>query len=170
LRNDNNSKSLLLLSEEEEKKAFKGLKACIAAINKQRPKVVIVPAQQTMLPKVWKLLARIRDSIPVLWTDGSVHYKFWLNGFQGILLQRSELQDPNSTQNVWLHEQMEQSRMAKPQLFCFCDCDPRDLPPMVLKQLARGRVLCLMGLVGPSSSGEDVMLDYSPGGMCSILF
>jgi serine/threonine protein kinase len=149
------------LSEEEEKKAFTGLKACIAAINKQRPKVVIVPAQQTLLPKVWKLLARIRDSIPVLWTDGSVHYTFWLNGFQGLLLQHSELQDPNSTQNLWLREQMEQSRMAKPQLFCFCDCDPRDLPPMVLKQLARGRVLCLMGLVGPTSSGDaDVMLDY----------
>ena len=50
---------------------------------------------------------------------------------------------------------MEQSRMAKPQLFCFCDCDPGELPPIVTKRLARGRSLCLMGL---SKTGQPV--DY----------
>ena len=45
--------------------------------------------------------------------------------------------------------------MAKPQLFCFCDCDPRDLPEIVVKRLARGKMLSLMGL---SKSGEP--LDY----------
>ena len=74
-------------------------------------------------------------------------------GFQGLILQSSELKDENSSQMLWLREQMEQSRMAKPQLFCFCDCDPRDLSPIVQKRLARGRSLCLMGL---SKTGEPI--------------
>lgn len=130
---------------EQEKACLKGWKNCIAEINKKRPKAVIVCAQ-SIPPKFWKFLARIRDSIPVLWNDGSVHYSFWLNSFQGLILQSSELKDENSPQMLWLREQMEQSRMAKPQLFCFCDCDPRDLPEIVQKRLARGRTLCLVGL------------------------
>ena len=43
--------------------------------------------------------------------------------------------------------------MAKPQLFCFCDCDPRDLPLIVQKRLARGRSLCLIGL---SKTGNPI--------------
>jgi 3-phosphoinositide dependent protein kinase-1 len=152
------------LSGEEEKRQFQGLKACIAAINKQRPKVVIVPAQHTLSAKVWKLVARIRDSIQIVWADGSVHYTFWLNGFQGILLQRSELLQPDSTHTIWLREQMEQSRMAKPQLVCFCDCDPRDLPQRTLKQLARGNVLVLFGLLSTTSLTQmlDYTVDYEP--------
>merc|ERR1711935_1055653 len=78
----------------------------------------------------------------------------------GLILQSSELQDENSSQMLWLREQMEQSRMAKPQLFCFCDCDPRDLSPIVQKRLARGRSLCLMGL---SKTGNpiDLKVKYS---------
>ena len=142
------------ITPEQEKLYLKGWKNCIAVINKKRPKAVIVCAKN-IPPKFWKFLARIRDSIPVLWNDGTVHYSFWLNGFQGLILQSSELQDENSTQMLWLREQMEQSRMAKPQLFCFCDCDPGELPPIVTKRLARGRSLCLMGL---SSTGNPI--DY----------
>jgi len=140
------------LTPEQEKQYLKGWKNCIAVINKKRPKAVIV-CGQVMPPKFWKFLARIRDSIPVLWNDGSVHYSFWLNSFQGLILQSSELKDENSSQMLWLREQMEQSRMAKPQLFCFVDCDPRDLSPIVQKRLARGRSLCLMGL---SKTGEPI--------------
>jgi len=142
------------VTPEQEKQYLKGWKNSIAAINKKRPKAVIV-CGKVIPPKFWKFLARIRDSIPVLWNDGTVHYTFWLNGFQGLILQSSGLQDENSTQSKWLREQMEQSRMAKPQLFCFCDCDPGELPPIVTKRLARGRSLCLMGL---SKTGQPV--DY----------
>lgn len=140
------------LTPEQEKQYLKGWKNCIAVINKKRPKAVIVCAQ-VIPPKFWKFLARIRDSIPVLWNDGTAHYSFWLNGFQGLILQSSELQDESSSHMLWLREQMEQSRMAKPQLFCFCDCDPRDLSPIVQKRLTRGRSLCLMGL---SKTGNPI--------------
>jgi hypothetical protein len=142
------------VTPEQEKLYLKGWKNSIAIINKKRPKAVIVCAKE-IPPKFWKFLARIRDSIPVIWNDGSVYYSFWLNGFQGLTLQSSALKDENSTQMKWIREQMEQSRMAKPQLFCFCDCDPADLPPVVVKRLARGRTLALFGL---SNSGKP--LDY----------
>ena len=142
------------VTPEQEKLYLKGWKNSIAVINKKRPKAVIVCAKE-IPPKFWKFLARIRDSIPVIWNDGTVYYSFWLNGFQGLILQSSDLKDENSTQMKWIREQMEQSRMAKPQLFCFCDCDPADLPPIVVKRLARGRSLALFGL---SNSGKP--LDY----------
>lgn len=140
------------VSPEDEKRYLKGWKSCIAVINKKRPKAVVVCAKE-IPPKFWKFLARIRDSIQVLWNDGSVYYSIWLHGFQGMILQSSGLRDENSVQMKWLREEMEQSRMSKPQLFCFCDCDPNDLPPIVIKRLARGRVLSLMGL---SNSGHPI--------------
>jgi len=100
------------VTPEQEKRYLKGWKNCIAVINKKRPKAVVVCAR-VMPPKFWKFLARIRDSIHVLWNDGTVHYSFWLNGFQGLLLQSSGLRDENSSQMLWLREQMEQSRMAE---------------------------------------------------------
>jgi hypothetical protein len=142
------------ISSEDEKKYLKGWKNCIAVINKQRPKAVVVCGKR-IPSKFWKFLARVRDSIQVLWNDGSVYYSFWLNGFQGMILQSSDFHDEDSLQMKWIREQMEQSRMAKPQLFCFCNCDPNDLPSLVVKRLARGRVLSLMGL---SKSGQP--LDY----------
>lgn len=147
-------------SPEDEKRYLKGWKNCIATINKKRPKAVIVCAK-VIPPKFWKFLARIRDSIQVLWNDGSVFYSFWLNGFQGIILNSSDLKTEDSLQMRWIRQEMEQSRMAKPQLFCFCNCDPADLPPLVIKRLARGRTLSLMGL---SNSGQplDYKLKYSP--------
>jgi hypothetical protein len=148
------------ITREEEKHYLKGWKSCIATINKKRPKAVVVCGK--FIPtKFWKLLARIRDSIQVLWNDGTVFYSFWLHGFQGLVLNASDLQDEDSLQMKWIREQMEQSRMAKPQLFCFCNCDPADLPPIVLKRLARGRTLSLMGL---SNSGQplDYKVKYMP--------
>lgn len=59
----------------------------------------------------------------------------------------------------WLREQMEQSRMSKPQICCFCDCDPRELPEIVIKRLARGRVLCLFGV---SEDDLDYTVTYEP--------
>jgi serine/threonine protein kinase len=136
---------------EEEKQHNKGWKSCVAMINKRRPKAVVVCGKLDSNPKCWKFLARIRDSIPVIWNDGCCYYTFWLNGFQGIVLQSSEFQNEDSLQMKWLQEQMEQSRMAKNRVFCFCDCDPKDLPTIVLKRLARGRVVALVG----HSKGED---------------
>jgi serine/threonine protein kinase len=147
-----------LLSPEDEKLYIQQWKQCISAINKKRPKAVIVCGQQ-ITKKCWKFLARIRDSIPVLWNDGSTHYTFWLNGFQGILLQSSALA-VDSNQMQWLSELMEQSRMAKHQVFCFCDCDPRDLSPLVLKRLARGKVVVVIGL--SKDDDVDYELNYEP--------
>mmetsp|Transcript_10498 Transcript_10498/g.25354 ORF Transcript_10498/g.25354 Transcript_10498/m.25354 type:complete len:802 (-) Transcript_10498:28-2433(-) len=143
-------------SEEEEKKLIKGWKTSISHINKTRPKAVIVCGQLDSSPKIWKFLTRIRDSIPVIWNDGSSFYTFWLNGFQGVVLYSSGLQDRDGPQMLWLQEQMEQSRMAKHRVFCFCDCDPKDLPELVLKRLARGRVAALFGLSN-SENYEDII-------------
>ena len=142
--------------ESLQKRYIKGLKACIAQINKTRPKAVIVLGH--ISAKVWKLLARIRDSIQVLWADGSVHYSFWLNGFQGMLLNSGDLAE-DSIQTLWIRQEMEQSRMAKPQLFVFCNGDPRQLPPMILKKLARGRVLWVMGM---AHEDIDTTVEYQP--------
>jgi serine/threonine protein kinase len=149
---------------EQEKSWLKGWKSSIACINKQRPKAVVVCAPH-IPPKYWKFIARIRDSIPVIWNDGSVFYSFWLNGFQGIVIQKSGFDVSENSgiedtlQMKWLKEQMEQARMAKQQLFCFCDCNPHDLPALVLKRLARGRVLCLYGA---SEEDLDYTLSYAP--------
>jgi hypothetical protein len=53
---------------------------------------------------------------------------------------RLHYREENGLQMKWVRELMEQSRIAKPQLLCVCDCDPRALPALVLKRLARGRV------------------------------
>lgn len=156
---------------EQEKMWLKGWKNTIAHINKQRPKAVVVCAPH-IPPKYWKFMSRIRDSIPVIWNDGSVFYSFWLNGFQGIVIQKSgfsELGADGSKRSIedtlqmkWLREQMEQARMAKQQLFCFCDCNPKDLPALVLKRLARGRVLCLYGVSKNEEEDLDYKLSYAP--------
>jgi len=138
-------------SEDEIKNLIKGWKSSISHINKTRPKAVIVSGKLNSSPKVWKFLTRIRDSIPVIWNDGSSFFTFWLNGFQGIVIHSSGLKDAEGEQMLWLREQMEQSRMAKHRVFCFCDCDPKDLPELVVKRLARGRVVALFGL----SNSED---------------
>lgn len=49
-------------------------------------------------------------------------------------------------QTAWLGEQLEQSRMSKHHVFVFVDCDPRQLPGSLLKRLARGKALCILGL------------------------
>ena len=130
-------------SEESRKLHLKGWKKCIASINRSRPKLVVVSG--VMTDKCRKFLSRISDSIPVVLNDGSAFYSVWLNGFQGLVLQSSTLQD-GSPQMLWIREQMEQCRMAKYQMFCFVDCDPRDLEPIVVKRLTRGRCLLLLGL------------------------
>lgn len=154
-------------SPEQEKTWLKGWKNSIAHINKVRPKVVVAVGAQAFPPKYWKFLARIRDSIPVVWNDGSVYYTFWLNGFQGIVLQSSGfINDTESLQMKWLQEEMEQSRMAKHPVFCFVDGDPRyDLPEIVLKRLARGKVQCLYGIASTdevSPASIDYTITYSP--------
>lgn len=168
--------------EANEKRWFKGLKNSIALINKTRPKAVVITSSQPLPSKYWKLLGRIRDSIPVLWNDGKVFYSFWLNGFQGIVLSKSGfflegdggIVDIEGTLEMkWLQEQMEQSRMAKHQVFAFCDCDPRDLPALILKRLTRGRVLCLYGVTRRGSDDADVVLDdvitYSPNEKVTVM-
>jgi serine/threonine protein kinase len=139
-----------------QKQYNKGWKSCISQINKKRPKAVIVGGNIYSSPKCWKFLSRIRDSIPVVWNDGSCYYTFWLNGFQGIVLSSSEFQKKDSPQMRWLQEQMEQSRMAKHRVFCFCDCDPKNLPTLVLKRLARGRVVALSGLAEEDDYEDDI--------------
>jgi serine/threonine protein kinase len=131
------------MDEEMHKKFIKGWKKCIATINRARPKLVVTSGK--VGAKCRKFLSRVSDSIPVVLNDGSAFYSFWLNGFQGLVLQSSTLSE-GSPQVLWIREQLEQCRMAKHLLFCFVDCDPRDLEPIIVKRLARGRVLLLVGL------------------------
>lgn len=129
--------------EEARKQHMKSFKKCIATINRARPKVVVCCG--FIDDSCRKLLARINDSIPVVAMDGNHFFSVWHSGACFLFLQSSNL-EPGNDQVKWLREVLEQSRMAKFQLFVFCDCDPRSLPPRILKQLIRGRANVISGL------------------------
>jgi 3-phosphoinositide dependent protein kinase-1 len=134
--------------EETRKKYTKLFKKCIANINRNRPKMVVVSG--CVNDKLRKVLARVSESIPVVVHDGSAFFTFWLTGVQCIAVKSSAVSE-DSEQIAWLREQMEQVRMSKHPLFVFSDGDPRDLPVPLLKRLARGRTLSLMGVCNDES-------------------
>ena len=133
-------------SDNERKKHKKDLKKCIAAINRIRPKVVVVNGP---LEESKKLLARISDSIPVVANPGKdTFYTAWYWGVQMITISADPTQQSsnNTPQMKWLREQLEASRMSKHPLFLFLDGDPRyDLPNFVQKRVARGRASAMVG-------------------------
>jgi 3-phosphoinositide dependent protein kinase-1 len=132
------------MDDDERKLFLKQLKRCVATINRQRPKLVIVTG--TIDAKCRKVLARIRDSIPILLNDGTAFCSFWILGVQCLALcTNPDKVQPDSDQIVWLREQLEQSRMSKHPVFGFTDRNPRTLPLRVTKRLARGRTLALIG-------------------------
>jgi hypothetical protein len=141
--------------DEATRKAYMKLfKKCIANINRSRPKMVVVTG--FVDEQCRKLLARISESIPVVAHDGSAFFTFWLTGVQCIAIQSSHVSE-DSAQMGWLQEQLEQVRMSKHPFFLFCDTDPRDLPSVLLKRLARGRALCLVGVSKDITSFETVV-------------
>jgi len=132
------------------------LKKCVANVNRNRPKLVVVVGRVDAASR--KILARISETIPVVVHDGSTFFTFWMSGVQCIALRSSSLIANNGdddTQMYWLREQLEQVRMSKHPLYVFVDADPRTLPQRVLKKLARGRALCLYGLVVPSPPSDQ---------------
>ena len=129
--------------EETRKRWVKLFKKCIASINRSRPKLVV--AAGFIDAKCRKLLSRINETIPVVAHDGSECFAFWMMGVQCIAIKSSETAE-DSEQVTWLREVLEQCRMSKHPLYCFTDSDPKDLPIVFLKRLARGRVLALYGL------------------------
>jgi serine/threonine protein kinase len=130
-------------SDEERKAHMKLFKKCIANINRTRPKLVVVSG--VVNDAFRKLLARINDSIPVVVIDGSSYFSFWLTGIQCLAIQSNNLAE-DGAQIKWIREELEQCRMAKYHLFCFVDADPRSLPAMVMKRLARGKAHMVLGL------------------------
>ena len=74
-----------VFNDETRKKHKKDLKKCIAAINRTRPKLVVVNGH---LEESKKLLARISDSIPVVANEGKGDfYTAWYWGIQVILVK-----------------------------------------------------------------------------------
>jgi hypothetical protein len=141
--------------EKTRKQYIKLFKRCIANINRSRPKVVIAAGFIDMQCR--KLLARINDSIPVVVIDGSAFFSFYHSGVQCLAVQSSNLEEnPDSDQVRWLHEELEQSRMAKLHLFVFVDSDSRTLPLRILKMIARGRAHLISGLC---SQAEDLSFE-----------
>ena len=133
--------------DETRKAHMKLFKKCIANVNRSRPKLVVVAG--FINESCRKLLARINDSIPVVVVDGSTFFSFWNSGIQCVALQSNSL-DEDGKQMKWLREELEQCRMAKYHMFVFVDADPRSLPQLLMKRLARGRVQMVSGL----SNGE----------------
>lgn len=151
---------------EQRKAQVKLFRKCIARINKVRPKLVIVSASVTVDDSCRKLLARINESIPVVFhetktTDSQENDEtfctFWMSGVQGLMLSyrlavaQSSLASPRTMdlqkeQMDWLREQLELSQTSKHCLFCFVN-GPVQLgfPLLLLKKLARGRTLALFG-------------------------
>lgn len=146
-------------NDETRKKYNKLFKKCIATINRSRPKLVICCG--FLDDSCRKLLARINDSIPVVAMDGSHFFTVWHSGACCVALQSSNV-DAGSDQVLWLRELVEQSRMAKFQLFVFCDCDPRALPRRILKQLIRGRADVISGI---SEEPVDERMSYAANEM-----
>lgn len=141
-------------SDEARKKYTKLFRKCIATINRTRPKVVVCCG--FLDESCRKLLARVNDSIPVVAMDGSHFFTFWHSGACCLALQSSNVES-HSEQVTWLREVMEQSRMAKFPLFVFCDCDPKSLPPRIMKQLVRGRANIISGLSDHPDSFDELM-------------
>lgn len=134
-----------VFDDDSRKNHKKDLKKCVAAINRERPKLVIVNGP---LEESKKILARISDSIPVLANDGSgSFYTAWYWSIQCISLSTKgpHLSSTGTPQMKWLREQLEASRMSKHPLFVSVDCDPRELPEYVQKRLARGRTGAIIG-------------------------
>lgn len=134
-----------VFNEETRKRHKKDLKKAIAAVNRMRPKMVIVNGA---LEESKKLLARLSDSIPVVANDGTdAFYSAWYWSVQCITISAAPAQmTSNSTPQMrWLREELEASRMSKHPLFVFTDGDPRDLPDFVQKRIARGRTGALIG-------------------------
>jgi hypothetical protein len=151
------------LDETVRKTYTKLLKKCVANINRSRPRLVVVAG--TVPSAIRKILSRISETIPVVVHDGSTYFTFWLSGVQCLAIQSSTLIAPDGTgtsqddseQIFWLREQLDLVRISKHPCYVFVDCDPRRLPRRVLKRLARGRTLCLMGPLPPKlvSSSDD---------------
>jgi serine/threonine protein kinase len=174
-KNDNNDDNKIGKQDEQaawRKMQLKLLKRCIATINRKRPKLVVVALQspETVDESCRKVLARISDSIPIVYHDGSAFFTFWVSGVQGIALQQPGSSSSRSTlfggkeseQIAFLREQLEQVRLSKHPLFVFTNGDARELPLTVTKRLARGRALCLMGLSSKAdrdSNSTDVTLE-----------
>jgi len=151
--------------ESKRKHWIKLLKKCIAAINKKRPKLVVVSG--FVNEKCRKLLARISETVPVAIVDGSAFYSFWLMGAQCIALTSNPeaVRSKDTEQMVWVREQLDQVRMSKHPLFVFTDTDPRQLPAHVLKRLARGRTLAIYGVAETESF--QTTLSYEPNEVIS---
>ena len=160
------------LCEDERKNMIKMLKKCIAAINRNRPCLVIVCG--FVDEKCRKLLARISESIPVVVHDGSAFFSAWCMGVQCLAIQQqqtqgeeltdherqqSALDNDNSEQSKWIREWAEQVRLSKHPLFVFSNGDPRQIPPRMLKRLARGRALVLFGVateIDPTNTANGI--------------
>lgn len=131
--------------DDTRKRHKKDLKSNIAAINRARPKIVIVNGA---VDDSKKILARISDSIPVVVNEGKGDfYSAWYWAVQCITISsiNEQVKSNRTPQMVWLREQLEAARMSKHVLFVFVDGDPRDLPKFVQKRIARGRASALIG-------------------------
>lgn len=156
-----------VFDDDTRKSHKKDLKKCIAAINKARPKIVVVNGP---LEESKKLLARISDSIPVLANDGrGDFFSAWYWGIQCISLSShaSQVSSNATPQMKWLREQLEASRMSKHPLFVFVDGDPRDLPDYIQKRLARGRAGAIIGHCSEAEENKfqtRLVYDHKKGG------
>ena len=91
------------------KQQIKMLKKCVARINKMRPKLVVVCSAVVLDDASRRVLARINESIPVVFheaKDGKPFFgSFWMAGIQGLCLSyqlamvgaRTPQQDGNSS-------------------------------------------------------------------------
>ena len=145
-------------SDEKRIEYIAQLKDSLRKVNKTRPKLIV--ASGYLDPECRKLLGKVNESINVILNDGSSFFSFWSCGGQGIVLRGKDfLQDGNALmreeQMKWLRQELEQSQMTRHHAYVFVDTDPRNLPPHLIRSLAKGRILCLFGLAdGPPFESE----------------
>ena len=148
-------------SESERKEHISKLKDSLRKVNRTRPKLVV--AAGYIDEECHKLLGKVNETIPVVLHNGSKYFSFWICGAQGIMVRSKDFLSNGCTkENIqeseqfqWLHQELQQSRIAQHPTFAFIDCCVNDLPPFLVRFFARNRTNCFFGLIETETTEQS---------------
>lgn len=125
------------------------LKDCIRAVNKLRPKFVVVSGSYIdAVSKKW--LGKISETIPVAMCDGRQYYNIWswcneVLIFMGSALSKLSDIEEEKHQIDWIDGELQQIKTSRRNVMVFVENDPRTLPVPILRKLAKNRTKCVLG-------------------------
>jgi len=154
-------------SEEQRAAYIKSLKECIRSVNRIRPKFVVATGA-CIDETCRKLLTKISETIPFVICDGSRFLTLWHSCNEVVILcgdklcrtavasgkNYGEAECPISSdideidQMAWLEEELEQIKVPRRKTMVFIENDPRSLPRRIMRRLAKGGSVCVLGCAG----------------------